>query len=169
MNKTLSLPLELRDLRFEVARHFQTEHVSFNMLVVLCGLPRAGKSTVARQLGIPMVEPDAIRLAFQGRPFIHETEEWIWSLTRLMVRSLFYANHRDVVTCGVYGSTLQRKQWRKNDIWYPIFCVLQTPVAECVARARSKLREDLIKLIPEMAETWKPPTLSEGPVVEIKV
>lgn len=152
-----------------VVDFYKLDHTDFNMLIVLCGLPHSGKSTLARQLGIPMVEPDAIRLAFQGRPYIHETEEWIWSFTRLMVRSLFFANHRDVVTCGVNGSTLQRKQWRKNNTWYPVFAIVPTKLDVCKQRAMRNCREDLLRIIDELSQTWKPPSLDEGPVVEIQV
>ena len=141
--------------------------VPFRVLGVACGLPRSGKSTWAMQQHVPMVDPDSVRLAFQGRPYIRETEEWIWSITRLMVRSLFFAGHQDVIVQGVNATTEHRKQWTANDLWFPVFCVFQTPADVCIARAKKNVRNDLISVIPHIARSWAMPTQDEGPVLII--
>lgn len=166
--KILRPPFRLSELRELVVDYHRLPNAQFNMLVVVCGLPRSGKSTFARQLSSPMVEPDAVRLAFQGRPFIRETEEWIWSLVRLMVRSLFYAGHADVVTTGIYGSKIQRRQWLANEIWRPVFCCVETPVQECLNRAKATLRPELEPVVLDIAKTWTAPTSDEGPVVTVQ-
>lgn len=155
---TFTSNLDLRDLRMVALEHYR-DHITdaqFKLLVVLCGLPRAGKSTLARKLGIPIVEPDAVRLAFQGRPFIPETEEWVWCMVRTMVRALFYADHNNVVTCGVFGTPSQRAQWLPNGLWFPVFVHVTTPASVCIERAKASLREDLIKHIQNLSRNWMP-------------
>ncbi|KKK82651.1 hypothetical protein LCGC14_2801230, partial [marine sediment metagenome] len=46
-------------------------------LILTVGLPRSGKSTWARKQGHPIVNPDSIRLALYGEPFIEEAEPMI--------------------------------------------------------------------------------------------
>ncbi|GAF94425.1 unnamed protein product, partial [marine sediment metagenome] len=62
-------------------------------LILTVGLPRSGKTTWARKQGIPMVNPDSIRLALHGKAFIEEAEPMIWTIAKYMVRALFIAGH----------------------------------------------------------------------------
>src|SRR5688500_7348676 len=49
-------------------------------LVVVCGLPRSGKTTYARTRNEPIVSPDAIRLALHGERFNELSEPFVWAI-----------------------------------------------------------------------------------------
>lgn len=66
-------------------------------LHLMIGLPRSGKSTLASDLGYPIVEPDAIRQVLHGTPFKPNMEHMVWAMAHLMVESLFEAGHTDVI------------------------------------------------------------------------
>lgn len=51
-------------------------------LVLMVGLPRSGKSTIARSGRVPIVSPDAIRLALHGQPFIASAEPTVWATAK---------------------------------------------------------------------------------------
>jgi predicted kinase len=68
-----------------------------NRLILMMGLPRAGKSTWAQQMGIPIVDLDAIRLAKTGVRWWGPIEHEIWATARTMVRALFLAGHKTVI------------------------------------------------------------------------
>jgi predicted kinase len=60
-------------------------------LILTMGLPRSGKSTWAKQQSVPIVSPDAIRLAMTGQRWVGELEDMVWVVAKYMVRSLFLA------------------------------------------------------------------------------
>lgn len=151
------------------ARHYGLpQGEPFNLLVVTCGLPRAGKTTWSKlQTGSVIVDPDCVRLAFQGRPYIKETEEWIWSITRLMVRATFMAGHQNVIVQGINPNREHRRQWMLNDLWVPVYCWFATSEDECLRRARQNVRPDLEKVITSLSKSMRMPEVSEGPMVVI--
>ena len=67
------------------------------VLIMLMGLPRAGKSTWARATGYPIVDCDAIRLTKTGQRWWGPIEHEIWATARTMVRALFMAGHPIVI------------------------------------------------------------------------
>ena len=69
-------------------------------LHIVVGLPRAGKSTLCRKLGFPIVETDAIRKALRCFPFVPSREHEVWDIAHKMVAALFFAGHTDVVPTG---------------------------------------------------------------------
>ena len=166
----LTSSTSVADLRQLVASCYNISDTDeFRMLMVLCGLPRSGKSTWARTTGVPLVEPDAIRLAFHGRPYIKEAEEWIWCITRTMVKSLFYAGHSDVVIGGCNTALKHRSQWSDNGrLWYRMICVFDTPVDDCLQRARNDMRPELLSVIRTMDSAFERPQSFEGAVAFIQ-
>ena len=66
-------------------------------LTLTVGLPQSGKSTWAMQQGVPVVNPDSIRLAIHGQPFIGDAEPFVWATARTMVNAMFIAGHQHVI------------------------------------------------------------------------
>lgn len=157
-------------LRQEAILHYGiTPGEQFNLLVVTCGLPRSGKTTWSKQQSdAVIVDPDCVRLAFQGRPYIKETEEWIWSMVRLMVRATFMAGHQNVIVQGLNLTPEHRRQWLANGLWFPVFCWFDTPADECLRRAVKNVRPDLEKVITILPRNMSFPEPVEGPTVYIK-
>lgn len=127
-----------------------------NTLHLMVGLPRSGKSTEAKNLGFPIVEPDAIRLALHGTPWRPEAEPMIWAIAKIMVRSLFLSGHTDVVLDATNHTADNRREW-ESDEWCIKLHVVDTPVDVCVSRAIATDQEYLIPVIERMSRDWVPP------------
>lgn len=140
-------------------------------LIMLVGLPRSGKSTVARQLtlqyGHPIVNPDAIRLALHGQAYIASAEDFVWATAKLMVRSLFKAGHRQVVLDATNTTRKRRDEWKKDEEWSREFIVLDTPADVCEQRAEKGGRFDLLPVIERMARDYEDIGPDEGPVTHV--
>jgi len=157
-------------LRLAAIRHYGIPPgEQFNLLAVTCGLPRSGKTTWSKQQpDAVIVDPDCVRLAFQGRPYIKETEEWIWSIVRIMVRATFMTGHQNVIVQGINPSREHRRQWLLNELWFPVYCWFPTSEAECLARAKNNVRPDLEKVITTLSKSMRMPEAHEGPTVVIQ-
>ena len=130
--------------------------MSDNTLYLMVGLPRSGKTTVAIGLREPIVCPDAIRLALHGQVYMAEVEDLVWSLARLMVRSLFEAGHTTVIVDATNNTRKRRDAWRNDDEWNLEYHVLNTSAEVCTQRAKGTAREDIIPVIERMAEEHEP-------------
>jgi predicted kinase len=124
-------------------------------LVLTVGLPMAGKSTWARRQGVPVVCPDAIRLAMHGQAYLHQAERLVWGVAETMVRSLFLAGHQCVIVDATNGRKHAREAWRWTS-WGLMFKVFDTPREACEERCREFGREDLLPVIERMAASWEP-------------
>ena len=128
-------------------------------LVLMCGLPRSGKTTRARELshldGSPIVCPDAIRLALHGQRYIESAEPYVWSIARTMVEALFRAGHDAVLVDATHGSRKRRDFW-KSPQWRRVFVTLDTPKAVCLERAAKEGDTEIRAVIERMAATWEP-------------
>ena len=120
-------------------------------LILTVGLPRSGKSTWARQQGLPIVNPDSIRLALHGKAFIKESEPMVWAIAKYMVMALFLAGHTKVIVDAANTTQKRRDEW-KSDKWQIIYQVFPTSKEECISRAKSSNAEYLIPIIESMAE-----------------
>lgn len=125
-------------------------------LILTVGLPRSGKSTWAKDQGIPVVNPDAIRLALHGQAFIQQTEPFVWLMAKYMVQSLFLAGHDKVILDACNGTRKRRDEWRSR-AWDLKFQVFDTPKEVCIERAKEGGREDLIPVIEYMDRLWESP------------
>lgn len=135
-----------------------------NRLILTVGLPRSGKTTHARTLGFPVVQPDAVRLAVHGQRFLAAAEPLVWAVAGVMVRALFLAGHDAVVLDATNVSRKRRDQWR-DAAWEREFHVLTTPVAVCLDRAGDDA--EMRGVIERMAGQWEPVGAGEGPVVPV--
>lgn len=126
-----------------------------SILLGTMGLPRSGKSTWARAFskkhGLPIVEPDAIRLALHGHKFIASAEPLVWATAQLMVASLFGAGHDVVLLDSTNVTRKRRDEWQKRfkTYWVPFL----TDIATCEQRAAQIGDRDLLVVIRVMAST----------------
>jgi predicted kinase len=125
-----------------------------NTLILTVGLPRSGKSTWARQQPYPIVNPDAIRLALYGQAFIADAEQMIWAMARYMVKALFLAGHTTVILDATNVTKKRRDEWQDTLLWATNYKVFNTSKEECIERAKSNNRIDLISVINRMADEF---------------
>ncbi len=119
-------------------------------LHLMIGFPRSGKSTIALNMGFPVVCPDAIRLSIHGTPFRKEAEGIVWGIAKTMVDSLFKAGHKDVVLDACNVTESQRNQW-KSDEWKIVYHIVPTSKETCIERAKATGQDYLIDVIERMA------------------
>jgi len=133
------------------------------LLIVLMGLPRSGKSTWAREeskrLNAPIINPDSIRLALYGQAYIWSMEPYVWAITTTMVQSLFSAGHETVI---IDSTNINRKSRDKWQDFGPAFHYISTPTDICLKRAKDGGRDDLLEVIERMAEQFEPLMEEEG-------
>jgi len=120
-------------------------------LILTVGLPRAGKSTWARKQGIPIVNPDSIRLALHGEAFIPNAEKMVWTQAHYMVQSLFIAGHDKVILDATNITKKMRKEW-ENKNWNCVYQVFPAGKEMCIGRAIADKRDDLKTVIERMAK-----------------
>jgi predicted kinase len=121
---------------------------------MMVGLPRSGKSTLATQMGYPIVSADAIRRALGTYPFIPAAEPWVWQIARTMVESLFHAGHQNVILDSCSQTRKRRDEWVSKN-WKRKFIVIDTPKEICIGRALATDQEYLIPTIERMAMQYE--------------
>lgn len=129
-------------------------------LIMTIGLPHSGKSTWARQQGLPIVNPDAIRLALYGQAFIPQAEKMVWTMAHYMMDALFLAGHETVILDATNVSEKRRLEWITHK--YPVTVeverqIFPTEPEECKRRALAHGRTDLVPVIERMAKEWDIP------------
>ncbi len=125
-----------------------------NTLIMMVGLPRSGKSTRAKELGFPIVNPDSIRLALHGQPFVQSAEPLVWATAHLMVDSLFLAGHETVILDACNVTWRRRNEW-KSEQYQRVYEVIETDIAVCHDRAAACGQDYLHKVIDRMARDWE--------------
>jgi predicted kinase len=131
-----------------------------NTLLMMVGLPRSGKSTWARAQGIPIVNPDAIRLALHGQDFVGEAEPMVWTMARYMVRALFLAGHTRIILDATNTTKRRRDEWRSSQ-WELRYVPVPTSEATCIERAVAANNFVLKGVIERMARSFEPLTPEE--------
>lgn len=132
----------------------------YRILMLMCGLPRSGKTTAAQRMVFPIVSPDAIRLALHGQRFAPEAEGFVWSIARVMARSLFLAGHQTVVIDATHVTRARRDEWRdalRGMVDEVQVCFIDTPAEECIRRARAAGDEEIVPVIERMAAALERP------------
>lgn len=133
-------------------------------LILTVGLPRSGKSTWARGYAnlnnTPIVNPDSIRLAMHGKPFIGSMEPYVWAIARTMVSSLFIAGHDEVILDATNITAERRLQWRSRQ-WLREFQCFHEDAETCRSRAHTSIDdpfqlEGILGTIDRMAEELEP-------------
>ena len=131
-----------------------------NTLILTVGLPRSGKTTWARQQGVPIVNPDAIRLALHGNRFLSDAEPMVWCMARYFVISLFGAGH-DRVIVDATNTTRKRRDYWRDERWATRLKVIDTDKAVCIARAMTEEDNRMIAVIERMHEQFEMPEVLE--------
>jgi len=133
-------------------------------LIMMKGLPRSGKSTMARAMskktGSPIVTPDEVRLAIHGQAFIPSAEKLVWAHVDVMVRALF-GNHDTVILDATNMTLRSRDEWRKPRLWDRVFLIVDTDPDECCKRAYMTNQKYLIPVIEKMHQYHEPITDDE--------
>lgn len=121
-------------------------------LILTVGLPRSGKSTWAKVQGIPVVNPDSIRLALHGHAFIQEAEGIVWEHAYLMAKALFISGHSKVIIDATNITKNRREVWENK---FKNYCIeykrFETDKEVCISRAKQDGKEFLIPIIERMA------------------
>lgn len=130
-----------------------------NILILMMGLPRSGKSTIAQTFKSPIVNPDSIRLALHGKAFEKLAEPFVWAIAQVMVRALFLAGHTQVILDATNTTRKRRKMW-DSDAWNTYVYFVDTPKDECIERA--KRCHFPVEVVERMADQFEP--LEEGEV-----
>jgi predicted kinase len=136
-------------------RDAQGRWVRPRTLILTVGLPRSGKSTWARTQGVPIVNPDAIRLALHGQRYAAVAEPFVWAVTKTMVRALFGAGHETVILDATNTTHKRRDEWQSSE-WTVAYHVFDTPKDVCLARARAEGDEYIIPVIERQAAQFEP-------------
>ena len=127
------------------------------LLLIMMGLPRSGKTTWAKAeahvLNAVIVSPDCIRLSLHGKPYIHSMEPYVWSIARTMVESLFHAGHEAVILDATMTTKRARDKWEDMD---PVWHYIDTPCRTCVERAMGTDSKYLVPVIEDMAKHFEP-------------
>ncbi len=131
-----------------------------NLLIVLVGLPRSGKSTWAMDHILPVVSPDAIRatLRASGTPVV--PKEMIDHMATFMVRSLFLAGHKRVIVDDPNTTRKLRERWypkADNPTWEVVFQHIYTGMDVCIGRAE----RDHIPVIRQFEDEFEPLEVDE--------
>ena len=126
-----------------------------NTLICTVGFPRSGKSTWTKDQNVPIVNPDAIRLAIHGQRYWAPAEKQVWSTVDLMIKSLFGAGHETVILDATNTTRKQRDQWDSTE-WETVFHHVDTSQAVCESRALYDMMPDLIDVIRRMADEFEP-------------
>lgn len=124
------------------------------VLVMTVGLPRSGKSTWCKNMieyGAVIVNPDSIRLAIHGQPFIQEAEPTVWATAKYMVKSLFIAGHNIVILDATSINDKSRNEWKSYD-WETVYKVFHTSKETCLQRAIDNGQEYLLPVIERMSK-----------------
>lgn len=131
-----------------------------NILICTVGLPRSGKTTWARKQGLPIVNPDAIRLATHGQRFWAPAERRVWADAYHMVRCLFLAGHTTVIVDATHMTRKRRDFWIADAgnpggvSWSVAF--RRFDVAASVCRERAHGDAKLIEVIDRMDNQQEP-------------
>jgi tRNA uridine 5-carbamoylmethylation protein Kti12 len=128
-------------------------------LIAMVGLPRSGKSTIAREWaardGAPIVNRDAIRLALHGKRYEAAAEPMVKAVSLYMIKALFGAGHQTVFYDETNFSYAARDFITSPD-WLTYFWCVYTHPDECIRRAHATGQPDLESVIREMMTRYQP-------------
>jgi predicted kinase len=139
--------------------------VNKRRLVITVGLPRSGKTTWARAQGLPIVNPDSIRLALHGQRFVSLAEAFVWAIAHLMVRALFLAGCDAVIVDATNVTQKRRDEWVRlaSEVGAEYVAhVIETSPKECAARALERDDLEILPVIDRMAAEWDLPAPWRG-------
>jgi len=113
----------------------------------------------------PIVNPDSIRLALHGKPFIPEAEPFVWAVAKCMAKALFLAGHETVVVDATNTTRKRRDEWKSSKWTREYFEFERDPVLS-KTRAEVTCKDDehlagLVSAIDRMNEQYEPVSYDE--------
>jgi len=129
--------------------------MNIRTLILTVGLPRSGKTTWARQQGVPIVNPDSIRYALHGERFIALAEPFVWAIAKVMVLALFLAGHDTIILDATNTTEKRRAEW-VSEKWETKCHVIPTTKEECIRRADAEGDDYIKPIIEKMAAQYEP-------------
>lgn len=149
------------------------------ILIMMCGIPASGKSTVARNLqqligNTPIVSMDDIREKLFGTRKCQKQGDLVYSLS--IGKTIRLLQEKDVV---IYDATNRTKEKRKEIAEYIqeyvkciVYCVyMATPLDTAIERNKNRDKDIQVpeKVIHRMFDTLEPPTEAEKYFKEIYI
>jgi predicted kinase len=130
------------------------------------GLPRSGKSTICREVYLPMgytiVTPDNFRLALHGERYNPKMESWVWAMVTVAIDALLLSGNK-VILDATNLLKERRKPWVDRGAQ---FVLVNTPAEECIRRAKAMNDYYIVSVIEAMAA--KAESLQAGePVIAV--
>lgn len=129
--------------------------MSKNKLILTVGLPLSGKSTWAKKQNLPIVCPDAIRIALHGERFKSDAEPMVWVIAKYMVKSLFLAGHNHIILDATNTTLKARHNWN-DDKWECYYKIIKTEKEVCAKRAIKNEDTIILPVIERMANQYEP-------------
>lgn len=126
--------------------------MSDKTLILMVGLPKAGKTTKALKSKHPIVGSDAIKQVVNRGVDIPENDRRIEIFTKTMVKTLFSAGHETVILDDCNETKQKRDKWISED-WSREFDEVKTNKKTCLSRTED---EKVKEKINEMAEIFEP-------------
>lgn len=119
---------------------------------LLAGLPRSGKSTRVRELGLPVLNPDTLRLCYYGKRFDIAGEKGMWDVARRLADRFRREGVAEIAIDATNATEARRAMWLGP--YDGEVEAVRTPVEECVRRAHATGMPDLVPVIESMAAAW---------------
>ena len=135
------------------------------MLTLLVGLPGSGKSTYARERGLPVVSSDDLRQLLLDDATDQSQNRRMFALLRQVVRTRIEIERPHTVLDATNLSTRERRTWIKLAQLYGAevqAIYFDTPVEICKQRNRKRARNVPEDVIDMMAARMRPPSIEEG-------
>jgi len=127
-----------------------------NKIILTVGLPRSGKTTWAKNQGLPIVSPDGIRVSIHGQRYYLPAESLVWVFVHIMIEALLRAGHESIIVDACHCTARRRDQYNKHNAEVMTH-VIETNPETCIGRARKTQDEMIIPTIERMATEWDLP------------
>ena len=137
-------------------------------VILLVGLPRSGKSTLAQEIHrsthYPIVCPDDFREALHGEAFVGTAERSVWASVFVAARALLL-RHDGIVVDACNRSRARRDEWRRELKGWGNVLVAEMPFSKEVSLERAADHPELLPIIERMASGFERTTDDEEPYV----
>lgn len=137
-------------------------------IIMLCGLPGAGKSSLAEDFAFNSITicPDEIRGELYGDPSIQGNGRRVFQIAHRRLKSAIKENKHDYI---IFDATNTTKRARQSIIEIAkeyntdISCFwINTSKEECIKRQSLRDRKVPTEVIERMAQQFQEPTVDEG-------
>lgn len=139
-----------------------------NILYIMCGIPGAGKSTIAKQLNGVIVSSDTVRKEMYGAESIQGNPSEVFAKVNELTKK--YLKENNVIYDATSIKPRDRKRIMKTFPNARHICVyVATPFEECKRRNAERKRVVPMQVMERMIQNFVEPTLAEGFEEIIKV